>query len=63
MIWEYKTLALPSSTERQNMLSEMGLGGWELIGFEQGVAYFKRPKSIVINTDSAPRIVQASKKK
>jgi hypothetical protein len=26
------------------MLSEMGLAGWELIGFEQGLAYFKRPK-------------------
>jgi hypothetical protein len=44
MTWEYKTLSLPVSEQRQEMLSEMGLAGWELIGFEQGLAYFKRTK-------------------
>lgn len=43
MTFEYKTLTLPSSAERQIMLSEMGLNGWELVAFEQGLAYFKRP--------------------
>jgi hypothetical protein len=48
MIFEYKTLSLPSSAERQDMLSEMGLNGWELVGFEQGLAYFKRLQPVVI---------------
>jgi hypothetical protein len=43
--WQYKTIVLPSSEQRENMLTEMGLNGWELVGFEQGLAYFKRPKS------------------
>jgi hypothetical protein len=45
--WQYKTIVLPSSEQRENMLTEMGLNGWELVGFEQGLAYFKRPKSEV----------------
>lgn len=44
MIWEYKTLTLPGAQERQSLLSEMGLNGWELVAFEQGLAYFKREK-------------------
>jgi hypothetical protein len=43
MNWQYKTIVLPSSEQRENMLTEMGLNGWELVGFEQGLAYFKRP--------------------
>lgn len=52
MIWEYKTLTLPCSTQRQDMLTEMGLNGWELIGFEQGLAYFKRPKVQIAREDT-----------
>jgi hypothetical protein len=56
MTWEYKTLSLPVSEQRQEMLSEMGLAGWELIGFEQGLAYFKREKveSVQPSSPSAP---------
>lgn len=53
MIWEYKTLTLPCSAERQEMLSEMGLSGWELVGFEQGLAYFKRRQAEVIGAKPA----------
>jgi hypothetical protein len=57
MTWEYKTLSLPVSEQRQEMLSEMGLAGWELIGFEQGLAYFKRAlevESVQLPSPSKP---------
>lgn len=45
MNWQYKTISLPSLViDREDMLSEMGLNSWELVGFEQGLAFFKRPK-------------------
>jgi hypothetical protein len=59
MTWEYKTLSLPISEQRQEMLSEMGLAGWELIGFEQGLAYFKRALEVAVPLPS-PEAISAS---
>ena len=43
--WQYKIIPLTSSVaDREKLLIEMGLDCWELVGFEQGLAYFKRPK-------------------
>lgn len=45
MNWQYKTISLPAlAIDREDMLNEMGLAGWELVGFEQGLAFFKRQK-------------------
>ena len=63
MTWEYKTLSLPGAQERQSLLSEMGLNGWELVAFEQGLAYFKRPKAEVFTPKLADAIVVAAKVK
>jgi hypothetical protein len=43
--WQYKIIPLTSPVaDREKLLSEMGLDCWELVGFEQGLAYFKRPR-------------------
>jgi hypothetical protein len=59
MKWQYKWIVLPAfAADRENMLSEMGLNGWELVGFDQGLAYFKRPKpEVELKTVDATRFV------
>lgn len=58
MNWQYKTISLPALVkERENMLNEMGLNSWELVGFEQGLAFFKRP---IVESEPLPSAKTAS---
>lgn len=60
MIWEYKRVSL-SNTDAQGHLNKLGTEEWELVGFEFGMAYFKRPLPTV--EQAPPPVEPASQPK
>ena len=54
--WEYRVedISYMGRAGRESTLDEMGEEGWELVGVDNGGAYFKRPKVEADDAESRP---------